>query len=77
MYMKGVDAVIFVFSVQNNKSYDDMKMWMKELDVGQIKSAVIAIVANKLDLNEGYLFNKQQLKDIEKLREEYNPADIK
>lgn len=58
IYMKGVDAVIFVYSLDDAGSYQGMKTWLKQLDVVNTKSVVIAVVGNKLDLNEGYVCRK-------------------
>ena len=76
MYLKNVDAVIFVFDVCWEGSFWDLGAWREDLEeLGD--GVVIAVVGNKIDLNPGYLFSQKELAEIDKLRHQQSKNIVK
>ena len=66
MYYRGASVAIITYDITNLSSYKSAKMWIKELNENLTKDIVIALVGNKLDMNENREVN---------LREASNFAD--
>jgi len=60
MYYKDAKAALIVFDITDEDSFENVKYWVNELRESQSGPAVIAIVGNKLDLEDKRKVNRIQ-----------------
>ena len=52
LYFRGSNAVIVVYDITRQKTFDDAKNWVKELGAHAPEDVVIAVTGNKSDLDD-------------------------
>lgn len=52
MYFQGADAAVVVYDITSRESFDDVTNWLKELKDKGPAEIVVALVGNKLDLED-------------------------
>jgi Ras-related protein Rab-5C len=52
MYYKGSKAAIVVYDITNYESYKKAQQWIKELNENANPDIVIALVGNKMDIED-------------------------
>jgi Ras-related protein Rab-1A len=77
-YYVGAQAAFIVFDVCNRESFDNVKIWYKELDefIGN-KKIPITIVGNKVDLSDQRIVKfKNGVALVDELSKDYSGGDI-
>lgn len=65
-YYRGAHGIIIVYSVTSRESFNNINNWLEQINIYANEDVVIALVANKSDLNgiidfdEGYTFAKDR-----------------
>jgi len=76
-YYVGAQAAFIVFDVCNRESFDNVKIWYKELDEFLGKKIPITIVGNKVDLTDQRIVQyKNGVALVDELSKEYSGGDI-
>ena len=50
-YFRDAHGILLVFDVSDQKSFDDLDLWLKEIKEGAPETSSIILVGNKIDLN--------------------------
>ncbi|ORX95905.1 ras-like GTP-binding protein RYL2 [Basidiobolus meristosporus CBS 931.73] len=50
MYYRGANAAIIVYDITNRKSFEEIEVWLKELQKNMTEDLIIHIVGSKFDL---------------------------
>ena len=62
-YTKGVDAIILIYDVTNNSSYDHLNGWVNFIKHGRAESTItipVILVGNKIDLENPRKVTREQ-----------------
>jgi small GTP-binding protein len=62
MYFRDADAAIIVYDVTSAQSFQEMEIWLKELNQKGPQSIVIALAGNKIDLTARRVIDEMTLK---------------
>jgi GTPase SAR1 family protein len=68
LYFRKASAVLVVYDITRQKTYEDAKMWVRELKNQAPDNVIIALAGNKLDL--------AQLRDIETIEAQQYASEI-
>ena len=60
-FYRGADGVLFVFDVTNKDSFDNMKMWLNEVNDLDAKKI---LVGNKIDLVDQRVITKEKMEEL-------------
>lgn len=52
MYIRDANIIIIVYNICSKESFEHVKDWLKEVNLIKKTNALIAIVGNKIDLND-------------------------
>ena len=50
-FFRDAHGILLVYDVSDQKSFDDLKLWLKEIKEGAPETSSIILVGNKIDLN--------------------------
>ena len=66
MYYKDCQVAIVVYDITNKSSFEVLKEWVKELENYGPRHLLIALVGNKIDLNDQMEVTNHQAKKLAK-----------
>ena len=62
-FYKGLDGVMLVFDVTNERSYHNLTKWLNQIN--QIKPCPYFIAGNKADLDQERIIDEEAVRDME------------
>jgi len=68
-FYRNTSLAIIVYSIDNQKSFDDLDMWLKDLKANSSPDVKIFLIGNKVDLEEERIISKEM---AEKFKNDYD-----
>ena len=65
-FYKGVSAILLIYSIERQESFDQLSGWMKEIQDNADKEAVVWLVGCKLDLEDIRKVSKKRAEEYAK-----------
>ena len=69
MYTRDANIILLVYDISNRDSFSNLSQWLKDLTNVNLDEVILCLVANKKDLSEQRLVNKEE---GEKFAEEHD-----
>ena len=59
-YFKGSHGIILIYDVTNRQTFENVKSWISQIREEASKNVIIYIAANKIDMEDGRIVNKEE-----------------
>ena len=68
-FYRNTSLAIIVYAINDQKSFDDLELWIKDLKMNSSPDIKIFLIGNKIDLTEERVISKEM---AEKIKEDYD-----